>query len=124
MNTPATRKGTQNHGVCLTEQASPSAMGPAHRAIPASRPAPKRSHRQRAITRKGRYPASVPPDAKMSAKTGVTSSRAPTQRIDAGSSTNTNTPVTNQAVRSTQSVISWRAPSSTAGISSRNDPAG
>ena len=57
-------KGTQNHGVCLIEQARPRATGPIQRATPAVRPRPNRSQRQTANTKKGRKAASVPPELK------------------------------------------------------------
>ena len=118
-----TNMGTANHGVCLMAQATPSEIGPIHRASPGSLERPYLSQRQTAMTRNGRNIASVPPDVNEPKKNGVKPSNAASHRNDAGSSANKSTIVASQATRSVQSTAMC-TPSAVAGRLSRNDPAG
>ncbi len=112
----------QNHGVCLMEQARPSATGPIQLARPARRPTPNLSHRHTASTRKGRNTASVPPDPKMAAKAGTASTRTANHRTAGGTRANRRTPVTIQATKSVQSTIWWRNPRARAGTYDEDRP--
>jgi hypothetical protein len=100
---PTTKNGTLNHGVCLIEQATPSATGPSHLDHRGPRRVTKSSQRRAASIMNGTNRASVPPWTNVKVNNDVRSSSGESHFAYQGDTTYKMTAATIHAKRSIQS---------------------